>query len=128
MILIVDDHPDVVRALARLMGKHGYRCATALSGPEALAAIELGRTRLVVLDWMMPGMDGARVLRTIGPWAWHRGVPVVVYTADRVERMATEALALGASAVVSKAAAVDHLLAEVRRLLPPPPVAGHAAR
>src|SRR5579875_1563707 len=58
LVLVVDDHPDIRLICAKALEQAGYRTATAGSGDEALAALAAGAPDLIVLDLMMPGMDG----------------------------------------------------------------------
>jgi signal transduction histidine kinase/DNA-binding response OmpR family regulator len=64
-ILIVDDHPDVARSLARLLRLSGHEVKTALNGPDALAELADYRPQVVLLDIGLPGMDGYQVARAI---------------------------------------------------------------
>jgi len=65
MILVVDDDNDVRTMIGRALRELGYRVGEAADGPAALAAIEAEKPALVILDYMMPGMDGAEVAREI---------------------------------------------------------------
>src|SRR5437899_1993017 len=106
-VLIVDDSADTgraLRALFRIAG-HSARCLDGgraaldyLTGPSTAA----GAPTLVILDWMMPDVGGADVLRGIRREPRLAGVPVVVYTALSDDRTRSEAEQLGATAVVTK--------------------------
>lgn len=73
-ILVVEDDPLTTRALARLLGALGHRVVTAADGAEAWSLLQSGGARLVLSDWMMPGMDGRELCRRI------RGREDVPYT------------------------------------------------
>lgn len=65
MILIVDDDADVRAMIKRALSELGYPAVEAVDGPSALALLDEHRLDLVILDYMMPGMDGAEVARQI---------------------------------------------------------------
>lgn len=68
-ILVVDDEPSVISALARVLGRHGHRIERARSGAEALSVLESGSIEIVISDMRMPGMSGAELLaRVSGRW------------------------------------------------------------
>jgi CheY-like chemotaxis protein len=80
-VLVVDDHRDQCEALARLLRVHGLSTACAVGGAAALEHLA-GRTPdLILLDLMMPGMDGREVLRRIRSDPRTADVPVVVFSA-----------------------------------------------
>ena len=76
-ILVVDDTPVNVKLLADLLGAKGYAVVTATSGAEALAAVQAAAPDLVLLDVMMPGMDGYEVCRRIRGDPTTREIPVM---------------------------------------------------
>jgi CheY-like chemotaxis protein len=79
-VLVVDDVADARDVLARLLRYGGYKSVTAEDGPAALAAVESDAPDLVLLDMMMPGMDGVEVLRRLrGDPRW-QDLPVVLFT------------------------------------------------
>ena len=65
MILVVDDEPQVRAMIGRALIELGYRVREAENGPEALAIVRDERLQLAILDYVMPGMDGAEVAREI---------------------------------------------------------------
>src|SRR4051812_7140148 len=62
-VLVVDDDESTGDAIRRLLGRMGYTAQWAPGGHEAIAALQVEKPDLVVLDWMMPGMNGLEVLR-----------------------------------------------------------------
>ena len=78
MILIVDDEAPVRAMIGRAVAELGYRVVEAEDGPAALRAIESERPELVILDYLMPGMDGTEVARQIA--AIDPDLPVVFST------------------------------------------------
>jgi two-component system KDP operon response regulator KdpE len=113
-VLVVDDEPQIRRALRTGLLGHGYEVETAEDGETALAMLAARLPDLVVLDLMMPGMDGFEVLRQTRSWA---KVPVIVLSARGEERAKVEALDLGADDYLTKPFGMEELLARVRAVL-----------
>ena len=113
-VLVVDDEPPIVRAVAANLRVRGYEVLTAASGEAALAAVETHQPDCVVLDLGLPGVDGLEVLRRLRTWT---EIPVVVLTAVDGERDKVTALDLGADDYVTKPFGVAELMARVRAAL-----------
>ncbi|GGV01475.1 DNA-binding response regulator [Actinomadura cremea] len=114
-ILIVDDEPAVREALTGSLEFEGYRTAAAADGVAALAAVARERPDLVVLDVLMPRMDGltaCRRLRALG-----ESVPVLMLTARDMVGDRVTGLDAGADDYLAKPFELDELLARVRALL-----------
>ncbi len=99
-ILVVDDEPEVRELLTDFLEVRGYQVMTAVSGPEALKAVEEARPSLILLDVRMPGMDGLETLQRIR--AMDRAVRIVMITAAGEEEIGKEALKRGAYDYVTK--------------------------
>ena len=110
-VLVVDDEPPIVRAVAANLRVRGFEVLTAASGEAALAAVETHQPDCVVLDLGLPGVDGLEVLRRLRTWTQ---VPVVVLTAIDGERDKVSALDLGADDYVTKPFGVAELMARIR--------------
>jgi two-component system, OmpR family, KDP operon response regulator KdpE len=110
-VLVVDDEPPIVRAVAANLRVRGFEVLTATSGETALAAVETHQPDCIVLDLGLPGIDGLEVLRRLRTWTQ---VPVVVLTAIDSERDKVAALDLGADDYVTKPFGVAELMARVR--------------
>ena len=110
-VLVVDDEPPIVRAVAANLRVRGFEVVTAASGETALAAVETHQPDCVVLDLGLPGVDGLEVLRRLRTWTQ---VPVVVLTAIDSERDKVAALDLGADDYVTKPFGVAELMARIR--------------
>jgi len=80
-ILIVDDEQDIVRLLSFALQAEGYQVVTALSGQEALKRVEQERPDIVVLDVMMPGMDGIEVCAELRSKPETAGLPIIMLSA-----------------------------------------------
>jgi diguanylate cyclase (GGDEF)-like protein len=116
-ILIVDDHEDNVELLRARLEHRGFECTTARDGVEALAAIEAAPPDLVLLDLMMPRIDGFEVARRIKQNPNLPFIPIIVQTAlDNVEHK-VEGLAAGADDYITKPINFAELEARVRSML-----------
>lgn len=98
-ILVVDDSPTARAMISRFIGT-GYRVETASGGAEALELIAARPPDLIVLDLLMPGIDGVGVLRALQ--SRRSTIPVVVLSADIQESTKNRVLELGASLVLHK--------------------------
>ena len=114
-ILVVDDEPAVRASLERALRLEGYDIALAADGTEALAALEKDGTDAVVLDVMMPGVDGLEVCRTMRRSGDR--TPVLMLTARDAVSDRVAGLDAGADDYVVKPFALDELLARLRALL-----------
>ncbi len=119
LILVVDDQVDAARALTRLLRFRGHEVASAAGGQEALTFIENHRTDLVVLDVMMPEMDGLAVLRNIRTNPHLNDTKVVMFSAGDSSETVRETKKLGAVGFILKGSVSgDRLLCEIESFLP----------
>jgi class 3 adenylate cyclase/ActR/RegA family two-component response regulator len=116
-ILVVDDVPKNVKLLADVLAIKGYRITTAVSGEQALAAIEADPPDLVLLDVMMPGLSGYDVCRAIRADLRRAMLPVVLVTALDPATERITGLEAGADDFLSKPVNQAELMARVRSLL-----------
>ena len=114
-VLVVDDQPPNLRLLEAILGPRGYDVRTAESGKDALAAIAEGAIDLVLLDIVMPEMDGYEVCRRIRGHADTAYLPVVMLTASGDEQK-IKALEAGADDFLTKPIDQSELLARVASL------------
>ena len=116
-ILVVDDVPSNVKLLTDILTARGYRTTTATSGEQAMAGIAADPPDLVLLDVMMPGMNGYDVCRAIRADPRFAVLPVVLVTALDPERERVNGLNAGADDFLSKPIHQAELMARVRSLL-----------
>ena len=114
-VLVVDDDPPLADSLRRALVYGGYRVTVAATGPAALDAVAVERPDLVVLDRMLPGLDGVGVCRRLR--ATDRDLPVLMLTARDATADRVEGLDAGADDYLVKPFDYDELLARVRALL-----------
>jgi two-component system KDP operon response regulator KdpE len=113
-VLVVDDEPQIRRALRTSLAGHGYEVEVAEDGEQALVAIATRQPRVVVLDLVMPGVDGFAVLKETRTWS---KLPIIVLSARGQERDKVAALDLGADDYLTKPFGMDELLARIRAVL-----------
>ncbi|MEZ4368781.1 MAG: response regulator [Kofleriaceae bacterium] len=110
-ILVVDDDQLVRDSLRRLLAEEGYAVDAAADGADALALVAAAPPDAILLDLMMPGMNGRQFLRALRDDPRHSGIPVLVMTA--VTGLTVPAAGLGAAEVVEKPFELDDLLNKV---------------
>lgn len=115
-VLIADDEPNIVLSLEFLMAARGYQTRVAHDGEEALAAVEQFRPDLLLLDVMMPKLDGYQVAQRLRD-AGYLDVRIVMLTAKGRETEIAKGLAVGADLYITKPFSTRELVDQVARLL-----------
>jgi DNA-binding response OmpR family regulator len=123
-ILVVDDDPDILDAVALILESQGYEVVTARDGIEGLANLKAEQPDLMILDLMMPRMDGFAVCKELQDprWSKYRNIPILILTSVREEasrrRYELETgLALDVDDYVEKPMSPDVLLKRVSTLI-----------
>jgi DNA-binding response OmpR family regulator len=116
-ILIVDDEPNVVVPIQFLMEQLGYRVMIAERGEDALDLIYQYKPDLVLLDIMLPGIDGYEVCEIVRLNPEYRKIKIIFLTAKGREEEIAKGLALGADAYITKPFSNAALVAKVKELL-----------
>ena len=116
-VLIVDDEPSIIVALQFLMEPNGYETLVAFSGEEAMETIARQHPDLILLDIMLPVVDGFEVCQRVRENSEWKDIRIVLVTALGSEANAAKGLALGADAYITKPFANADLVAKVKELL-----------
>ncbi len=123
-ILVVDDDPDILDALAMILESQGYQICTARDGIEGLANLKAERPDLMILDLLMPKMDGFAVCKELQDprWSKSKDMPILILTSVREDasrrRYELETgLELNVDDYVEKPISPDILLQRVERLI-----------
>jgi two-component system chemotaxis response regulator CheY len=116
--LVVDDSPAMRRQLGHALQRaFGCAAAEAGDGAEAWKKLAAGRFDIILTDINMPVMDGLKLVALVRGGGAHRSVPIVVITTEGAEADRTRAMALGASAYLTKPVQSQQVVEAVRRLL-----------
>jgi two-component system, OmpR family, alkaline phosphatase synthesis response regulator PhoP len=116
-ILVVEDEEDILELLDYNLSRHGYRVIRAADGEAALAAARKERPDLLLLDLMLPGVDGLEVCRALKGSAETAALPIVMLTARGEEADIVSGLELGADDYVTKPFSPRVLLARIKAVL-----------
>ena len=116
-ILIVDDEKDIVKMLEYNLRKEGFRTLFAYDGEDALDLAGRERPDLVVLDLMLPGLDGLEVCKALKKESKTSSVPVIMLTAKKQETDKIVGLELGADDYVTKPFSIRELIARIKAVL-----------
>jgi two-component system chemotaxis response regulator CheY len=120
LVLVVDDDPDILQTLALCLSTEGYKVLMAANGQEALEVLAHERPNCVLLDLMMPVMDGWQFVSEIESRGWRR-MPLLILSADRAVQQ--HSVKLRAEAYLAKPFDLDELLGKVSSLIGGP--SGH---
>jgi DNA-binding response OmpR family regulator len=116
-VLIVEDEPNIRELVSLHLGLEGYLCEGVGDGRAALARIEAHRFDLLVLDLMIPGIDGLALCRAVRNGRMNQDVPILMLTARRDEADKVVGLESGADDYLTKPFGVRELVARSRALL-----------
>src|SRR4051812_25940824 len=118
-ILVVDDDPLMHRLFQHHLERAGYQMVSARSGREALDIASRQPPQLIVMDIMMPDIDGLEALRELKKGDATKAIPVIVITANGHHIARKESESSGAAVFLTKPFSPVQLLTEIRRLVPP---------
>jgi two-component system KDP operon response regulator KdpE len=111
-VLVVDDHPAVLKFIEIDLKLRGFKVVRALSGKEALKLLKSARPDIVLLDMIMPGMDGFEILKELRTFT---DLPVIAFSASPANQ--DQALQLGANDFMHKPFDPDAMCRRIRALL-----------
>ncbi|MDF2472517.1 MAG: phoP [Lachnospiraceae bacterium] len=116
-ILAVDDEVHILELVSYNLEREGYQVLKAETGEEALDILSKNRVDLILLDWMLPGMDGIEVLRRIRADQNKRKLPVILLTAKSDEISKVVGLEVGSDDYLVKPFGIYELLARIKAVL-----------
>jgi two-component system OmpR family response regulator len=114
-ILVVDDEPNIVDVISMALRFHGFEVESAGTGADAIAAVGSFRPDLMVLDVMLPDMDGFDVARRLG--AERARVPIIFLTARDATEDKVRGLTVGGDDYVTKPFSLEELVARIRSVM-----------
>jgi len=116
-VLVVDDHPPTVHLIKSALEGLGMQVHTAENGAEALLAVDRERPDLIILDVMMPVMDGFQTLQVLQQSEQNKHIPVIMLTARSSDHDIAHGWRWGVTSYLTKPFAIENLLGLVRRVL-----------
>lgn len=119
-ILIVDDEKNIAISVDYLLRREGYQVSVAHDGEEGLRLIQSDRPDLVLLDIMMPKLNGFQVCEAVRQDPALAGIRIVMLTAKGRDAEKEKGLALGADAYITKPFSTRELVSQIKALLEPP--------
>lgn len=112
-VLAIDDEPAITKLLTSLLKKHGFEVVTANSGEEGISLIPNFSPNVVILDLMMPGMDGCQVCNAVRKFST---VPILIFSALDGPGLVASAMDAGADDYLVKPVSCGVLIAHVNKL------------
>lgn len=119
-VLIIDDEPFTVEMLQTFLQIHGYEAVGALNGTDGVILSQVESPDVLLLDLMLPDIDGFEVCRRLRTVPATTRLPVLILSARTAQVDIDRALALGANGYLTKPVRFPELLSELKRLLAPP--------
>lgn len=116
-IVIVDDEPRTVDMFVSFLSMKGYTVHGAYGGEEGVAVVQMEQPALLLLDLMMPDMDGFQVCRELRAQPAFAALPIVIVSARTDEQAKADALAAGATSYVTKPVRFPELLTVIEQYL-----------
>jgi CheY-like chemotaxis protein len=116
-ILFVDDEPDQITMISLRLRKNGYTVISAMDGEEALKKVAREDPSLILMDMLMPGIDGFEVCRRLRKYPATKHIPIIATTAAGVDDIEFQCRAAGADDCVRKPYDSADLLTKIRQLL-----------
>ena len=111
LILLIDDEPQILRALKTILGANHFRVISAINGEQGIALAAAQSPDVIVLDLTLPDMDGFQVCEQIRSWS---KVPIIVLSVRDSEKDKVNALDMGADDYLTKPFGIEELLARIR--------------
>ncbi len=115
-VLVVDDHAETVRVISDVLVREGFSVISATNGKECLSKVQAEHPDVVILDLMMPVMDGLKALRVLRENPQTRAVPVIVLTVRDQQGDVLAGWMAGADLYINKPCRIDELVSAVKRM------------
>ncbi|PIE59588.1 MAG: hypothetical protein CSA32_03320 [Desulfobulbus propionicus] len=116
-LVIIDDNPVIVRLFSRLFHKAGYHPFTADNGEEGVLLIDKEKPAAAIVDYLLPGISGLDVCRTIRTKHNSNAIKIVMFTAENDEQLKDQCLEAGADAIIVKSADAREIIRTVDSML-----------
>ena len=116
-IMIIEDEEDIVTLLRYNLEKEGFETCFVMDGDRALSAIKINQPTLILLDWMLPGLNGVDICKQVRYDNDLRNIPIIMLTARGEEADKIRGLTVGADDYMTKPFSVPELIARIRALL-----------
>lgn len=116
-VLVVDDHPPTVKLIRSALEEEGLSVQEAANGAECLLAVERERPELIVLDVIMPVMDGFQTLRVLRERSDTKRIPVIILSIRSTDQDILNGMSIGADMYITKPFQMNELVTAVRRIL-----------
>jgi two-component system phosphate regulon response regulator PhoB len=117
LIILIEDEPDIQEIIAYNLKREGYQVGSALSGEDGLTIIEQKKPDLILLDLMLPGIDGLEVCRRLRNQTDTKDIPIIMVSAKGEESDVVLGLGLGADDYIAKPFSPKELIARVQAVL-----------
>lgn len=116
-ILVVEDDPAIRDMLSFSLKQMGYGCSAVSDGEQGLECIKIQQPDLILLDWMLPGMDGIEFIRRLRANEFFAAIPVIMLTAKGESEDLVKGLSVGADDYVNKPFSPPELAARIKAVL-----------
>jgi len=116
-VLVVDDHPPTLRLIRNALQSEGLAVTTARNGAECLLAVDAEKPNAIVLDVIMPVMDGFQTLRVLRERDETKRIPVIILSIRKEDQDILEGLKIGADIYLTKPFKMTDLVTAVKRML-----------
>ncbi len=116
-ILIVDDEPHIIMLLENRLKQSGYEVSTAADGEEGLEKAKKEKPDLIILDLMLPKMDGYKVCSLLKVDTRYKKIPIILFTARALDSDELLGFECGADAYITKPFDPEELLAKIKELI-----------
>lgn len=118
-ILVVDDEPPILRLMEFILAREGHQMLVAVNGEEALAQVAEHKPDLILLDIMMPRIDGYEVVRRLRADPDHAAIPIIMLSAKAQDADVQKGVDVGVNEYVTKPFSPPHLVEVVNKYLQP---------